>query len=198
MSQVKRGRPRKFQWIESKDISENHSSEAQFLKFASVNNPFMARIAFNGCPQCKSKNFMLRHDEKFGNIRFYCQECRYETSFHIKKPTRDQLSVIPVYDDQGLLVDEKVVDVFHEQTERETVDAKVSRTEQRLDLGGEWFDGASGIEAQNRCLTREEAIERIRKRQMRAQIATMLKEIERDERDDRLAAMEADMSSDED
>jgi hypothetical protein len=33
---------------------------------------------------------------------------------------------------------------------------------------------------------------------MRAQIATMLKEIERDERDDRLAAMEAEMSSDED
>jgi len=140
---------------------------------------------------------MLRHDENFGNIRFYCQECRYETSFHIKKPTRNQLRVIPVYDDQGLLVDEKVVDVFHDHTERETVDAKVSGTEQRLDLGGEWFDGASGIESQNRCLTREEAIERIRKRHMRAQIAAMLKEIERDERNDRLAAMEADISSDE-
>jgi len=59
------------------------------------------------------------------------------------------------------------------------------------------FDGTSGIEAQNRCLTREEAIERIRKRQMRAQIAAMLKEIEREERNDRLAAMEADISSDE-
>jgi len=158
----------------------------------------MARVASNGCPRCKSRSFRLRHDEKFGNIRFYCQECRYETSFHIKKPTRDQLSVIPVYDDHGLLVGEKVVDIFHEQTERETVDAKVSRAEQRLDLGGEWFDGTSGIEAQNRCLTREEAIERIRKRQMRAQIATMLKEIEREERDDRSASIEADISSDED
>jgi ribosomal protein S27AE len=198
MSRTRRGRPRKFQWIESKDISENHSPEAQFLKFVSVNNPFMARVASSGCPRCRSRNFRLRHDEKFGNIRFYCQGCGYETSFHIKKPTRDQLSVIPVYDDQGLLIDEKVVDVFHEQTERETVDVKVSRAEQRLDLGGEWFDGVSGAESQNRCLTREEAIERIRKRQMRAQIATMLKEIEREERDDRLAAAEADMSSDED
>jgi hypothetical protein len=178
-------------------MSKNYSSEAQFLRFASVNNPYMARVASNGCPQCRSKNFRLRHDEKFGNIRFYCQECRYETSFHIKKPTRDQLSVIRVYDDQGLLVDEKVVDVFHEQTERETVDAKVSRAEQRLDLGGEWFDGTSGIESQNRCLTREEAIERIKKRQMRAQIATMLKEIEREQRDDRSAAIEADTFSDE-
>jgi RNase P subunit RPR2 len=177
-------------------MSQNYSSEAQFLRFASVNNPFMARVASNGCPQCKSKNFRLRHDEKFGNIRFYCQGCGYETSFHIKKPSRDQLSVIRVYDDQGLLIDEKVVDVFHEQTERETVDAKVSRAEQRLDLGGEWFDGTSGIESQNRCLTREEAIERIKKRQMRAQIATMLKEIEREQRDDRLAAIEADTSSD--
>jgi hypothetical protein len=196
MSSVKRGRPRKFQWVESKDIGENHSAEAQFLKFASVNNPFMARVASNGCPQCKSKDFRLRHDEKFGNIRFYCQECGYETSFHIKKPTRDQLSVIPVYDVQGLLVDEKVVDVFHEPTKRETADAKVSRAEQRLDLGGEWFDGVSGMETQNRCLTREEAIERIRKRQMRAQIAKMLKGIEQDSRDDRLASIEADMSSD--
>jgi len=197
MRRLKRGRPRKFQWIEFKDIGENHSPEAQFLRFASVNNPFMARVASNGCPQCRSKDFRLRHDEKFGNIRFYCQECGYETSFHVKKPTRDQLRVIPVYDDSGLLVDERVVDAFHEQTERETVDAKVSRAEQRLNLGGEWFDGTSGVESQNRCLTREEAIERIRKRQMRAQIAMMLREIEREERDDRLVALKADMSSDE-
>jgi hypothetical protein len=89
------------------------------------------------------------------------------------------------------------VDIFHEQTERETVDAKVSRAEQRLDLGGEWFDGTSGIENQNRCLTREEAIERIKRRKMRAQIATMLKEIELEERENRLAEIEAEMSSDE-
>ena len=197
MSRLKRGRPRKFQWIEFKNIGEDQSPEAQFLRFASVNNPFMARVASNGCPQCRSKDFRLRHDEKFGNIRFYCQECGYETSFHVKKPTRDQLRVIPVYDDSGLLVDERVVDAFHEQTERETVDAKVSRAEQRLNLGGEWFDGTSGVESQNRCLTREEAIERIRKRQMRAQIAMMLREIEREERDDRLVALKADMSSDE-
>lgn len=198
MNSRKRGRPRKFQWTEFQDIGENRSPEAQFLKFASVNNPYMARVASRGCPQCNSKNFRLRHDEKFGNIRFYCQECGYETSFNIKKPTKNQLCVIPVYDNQGLLVDEKVVDIFHEQTERETVDAKVSMAEQRLDLGGEWFDGVSGIESQNRCLTREEAIERIRRRKMRAQIATMLKEIELEERDNRLAEIEAEISSDED
>lgn len=197
MSRLKRGRPRRFHWIEFKDIGEDYSPEAQFLKFASVNNPFMARVASNGCPRCRSKSFRLRHDEKFGNIRFYCQECRYETSFHIKKPTRDQLRVMPVFDDRGLLVGEKVVDVFHEQTEREMVDAKVVRAEQRLNLSGEWFDGVSGVETQNRCLSREEAIERVRKRQMRAQIALMLRDIEREEKDDRLAAMEADISPDE-
>ena len=43
--------------------------------------------------------------------------------------------------------------------------------------------------------TAEEAIERIRKKRMRIQIARMLKEIEAEERDTRLAAIQGDISS---
>jgi hypothetical protein len=101
---------------------------------------------------------------------------------------------MPIYDKQGMLVGEKVVDVFHEQTKREKADATVLRTEQKLDLGGEWFDGASGTSAQNRYLTREEAIEHIAKRKMKAQMDSMLTEIEEEEKSDRLASLKADIS----
>jgi len=192
----RRGRPREFKWTEFKELDENHSSEARFLKLASVNNPSIASLAVSGCPQCSGKNFRLRHDIKIGNIRFYCPECRHETSFHIKTPPRTELQVTPIYDKQGMLVDEKVVDGFHEQTNREKADATVLRTEQKSDLGGEWFDGASGTSTQNRYLTREEAIERVAKRKMKAQIEATLREIEEEEKSDRLASLKADISSD--
>jgi hypothetical protein len=104
--------------------------------------------------------------------------------------------VISIYDKKGMLVDEKLVDTFHEPTKREKFDAAVLRTEQKLDLGGEWFDGGSGISSQSRYLTREEALELIARRKMRAQIEATLREIEDIEKDDRLASFEADVSTD--
>jgi predicted nucleic acid-binding Zn-ribbon protein len=192
----RRGRPREFEWFESTELHANQSSEAQLLKLASVNNPLIADLAVSGCPQCGGRSFRLRHDKKHDNIRFYCPQCKHETSFHIKKPPRNQFQTIPVYDKQGILVREKVVDRFHEQTKRERTDAIVLRTEQRLDLGGEWFDGTSGTNSQSRHLTREEALERIAIRRMRAQIKAMLTEIEEEQKDDRLASFRADISSD--
>jgi ribosomal protein S27AE len=157
-----------------------------------VNNPSIASLTASGCPQCSGKSFRLRHDRKHDNIRFYCPHCKYETSFHIRKPSKNELQTTPVYDKKGVLIGEKVIDTFHEQTKREKTDAIVLRAEQKLDLGGEWFDGSSGTNAQNRCLTREEALERIARRRIRAQMEAMLKEIEDIEKDDRLASFEAD------
>jgi len=196
MSSKRRGRPREFEWTEFIGLGENHSSEAQFLKLASVNNSLMASLAVSGCPQCAGKSFRLRHDRKHGNVRFYCPGCRLETSFHIKMPPKHELQAIPVYDKKGVLVGEKVVDRFHEQTRREKTDTTVLRAEQKLDLGGEWFDGTSGTNSQNRCLTREEALERIARRRMKAQMKAMLTEIEDEERDDRLASLRANISQD--
>ncbi len=196
MSAQRRGRPRRFEWVEFSGLDGDYSPEAQFLKSASVNNPAMADLAVSGCPQCASKSFRLRHDRKFDNIRFYCPECKYETSYHIKNPPRNELQIVSVYDKQGMLVDEKVVDTFHEQTKREKADAIVQRTEQKLNLGGEWFDGTSGTNSQSRYLTREEALERIARRRMKSQIKAMLTEIEEEEKDDRLASFRADISSD--
>jgi predicted nucleic acid-binding Zn-ribbon protein len=197
MGSQRRGRPREFQWVEFRELGENYSSEAQFLKLASVNNSLMAGLAVSGCPQCAGKSFRLRHDRKHDNIRFYCPECKYETSFHIKKPPKNELQAIPVYDEQGMLIDEKVVDRFHEPTKREGVDAAVLRSEQKSRLGGEWFDGSSGTNTQNRYLTLEEAIERIARRKMKAQMEAMLNEIEEVEKDDRLgSSFGADISSD--
>jgi len=196
MDSQRRGRPRKFRWIEYEKLVEDSSSEAQFLKFASMNNSAIANLAASGCPQCNGKNFRLRHDQKFGNIRFYCPECKHETSFHIKKPPKSELSIVPVYDARGLVVDEKVVDRFHEQTKREKTDEIIVKTEQKSDLGGEWFDGTIGTNVQNRCLTREEALERIARKRMKAQMKAMLEEIEEEEKDYRSASFEADVSPD--
>jgi len=195
LSSQRRGRPRKFDWAEFRELDGNYSPEAQFLKSASVNNPLIAGLAVSGCPQCESKRFRLRHDRKFDNIRFYCPECKYETSFHIKNPPRNELQTVSIYDEQGMLVDEKVVDIFHEQTRREKTDAIILRTEQKLDLGGEWFDGTSGTNSQRRYLTLEEAIERAARRRMRAQMKAMMTEIEDEEKEDRLASFRADISS---
>lgn len=196
MSPQDRGRPRKFEWYLFSELDGNHSPEAQLLKLASVNNPMIANLAVSGCPQCASRSFRLRHDRKHDNIRFYCPDCKHETSFHIKTPPKNELQTFPVYNKEGVLVGEKVVDRFHEQTKREKADAVALRTEQRLDLGGEWFDGTSGISSQSRYLTRKEALERIARRRMKAQIKAMLTEIEEEEKNDRLASFRADVSSD--
>lgn len=197
MSEVesrKRGRPRQFEWVEFKQLSEDYSSKIQFLKLASVNNSLIASLAVSGCPQCASKKFRLRHDIKHNIIRFYCSECKHETSFRIKKPPKSELQVTSIYDKRGMLVGEKLADTFHEPTKREKADAVVLRTEQNPLLGGEWFDGTSGVYTQNRYLTLEEALERIARRKMRAQMEANLREIEEEEKDNRLASFEADVS----
>jgi hypothetical protein len=196
MSPQDRGRPRKFEWYLFSELDGNHSPEAQLLKLASVNNPMIANLAVSGCPQCAGRSFRLRHDRKHDNIRFYCPDCKYETSFHIKIPPKNELQTLPLYNKRGVLVGEKVVDRFHEQTKREKADAIALKTEQKLDLGGEWFDGTSGISSQSRYLTREEALARIARRRMKAQIKAMLTEIEEEKKDDRLASFRADVSSD--
>jgi hypothetical protein len=93
-----------------------------------------------------------------------------------------------------MLVGEKLADTFHEPTKREKADAVVLRTEQNPLLGGEWFDGTSGVHMQHRYMTREEALERIARRKMRAQMEANLREIEEEEKDNRLASFEADVS----
>jgi DNA topoisomerase IA len=47
---------------------------------------------------------------------------------------------------------------------------------------------------QHRYMTREEALERIARRKMRAQMEANLREIEEEEKDNRLASFEADVS----
>jgi hypothetical protein len=90
------------------------------------------------------------------------------------------------------------VDDFHEKTSRENADARVLNAERRLDLGGEWFDGVSGTNAQSRCLSREEILKRIETRRMRRQMAMMLEEIEREEQENRGSTFKADVHGEND
>jgi hypothetical protein len=198
MTDRKRGRPQKHEWIESMDLDNDYSPEAQYLKWASVNNSALARPGSYGCPQCSSKNFKLRHDRKFKNIRFYCQECGHETSFRIKKPPKHNLCIIQIHNDKGILIGEKTADNYHEKTTREIVDSAVLLAEQNLDFGGEWFDGVSGIHEQNRYLTHEEALERIKRNHMKTMLEATLKEIEYEEKEGILGDLEAETSCDDD
>lgn len=177
MNVRKRGRSRKHQWIEFSNIENDVSLEAQYLRWASVNNPALARCAYDGCPHCAGKSFRLRHDEKFDNIRFYCPSCGFETSFHIVRPKRS-LRSIEVYDEKGRIVGVKNVDDHHEKTSRENADSRVMISEQRLDLGGEWFDGVSGTNSQSRYLTREDVLKRIEDLKMKKIMEANLEELE--------------------
>lgn len=188
----KRGRSRIHNWLEFKNIETDSSPEAQYLRWASVNNPALAQCGHSGCPRCRGKSFRLRHDKKFANIRFYCPSCGFETSFHIIHPKRS-LSTIEVYNKQGIQVGAKKVDDYHEKTVRENADSKVLIAEQKLDLGGEWFDGVSGTNSQSRCLTREEILKRIEERKMKQLMEATLEEIEHDEEGNHAAAFKADI-----
>jgi ribosomal protein S27AE len=188
----KRGRSRIHSWLEFKNIETDSSPEAQYLRWASVNNPALAQCAHSGCPRCTGKSFRLRHDKKFANIRFYCPSCGFETSFHIIHPKRS-FSTIEVYNKQGVQVGAKNVDDYHEKTARENADSRVLIAEQRLDLGGEWFDGISGTNSQSRCLTREEILKRIEERKMKKLMEAMLDEIEHEEEDNHVAAFKAEI-----
>jgi len=191
----KRGRSRKHHWIEFRTIENDSSPEAQYLKWASVNNPALAQCALDGCSQCKEKSFRLRHDRKFNNIRFYCPKCGFETSFHIIRPKRN-FNSIEIYDTRGILVGVKNVDDYHEKTSREKADSQVMYAEQKLDLGGEWFDGVSGTHSQSRYLSREEILKRIEDRRMKRLMTAALEEIENEEKDDRVSAFKADINGD--
>jgi len=184
MAISKRGRRRKHSWIEHQNIEHDSSQEALYLRWASVNNPALAQIAHDGCPQCHKKGFRLRHDEKFNNIRYYCPDCGFETSFHIIPP-KQVLSSIEIYDDKGNLVGTKSIDDYHDKTRREDSDSRVMISEQKLDLGGEWFDGVSGINSQSRYLSREEILKRIEDRKMKKLMEANLDEIESIEQDER-------------
>ena len=193
MTVHKRGRSRKHSWIEFRNIENDNSPEAHYLRWASVNNPALAECAHSGCQRCGGKSFRLRHDKKFENIRFYCPECGFETSFHIIHPKRS-LRSIEVYDTRGILIGVKSVDDYHEKTSRENADSRVMIAEQKLDLGGEWFDGVSGTHSQSRYLTRAEILKRIENRRMRRLMEAALEEIEREEQEDRDLAFKADIS----
>jgi hypothetical protein len=58
-------------------------------------------------------------------------------------------------------------------------------SEQKLNLGGEWFDGVSGINSQSRYLTREEILKGIEDRKMKRLMEANLEEIESIEQDER-------------
>jgi predicted RNA-binding Zn-ribbon protein involved in translation (DUF1610 family) len=186
----KRGRTRKHAWVEFRIIEDELSLEARYLRWASVNNPALARCGLFGCPRCAEKNFRLRHDVKFENIRFYCPNCGFETSFHIVRP-KISFKTIEIYDEHGSLRGVKVADDYHEKTARENADSCVLLAEQRLDLGGEWFDGVSGTNSQHRYSTREDIMKRIEEHRMRRQMEAALEEIEREQEDDRLALIKA-------
>jgi ribosomal protein S27AE len=189
----KRGRSRKHRWIEFQSIENDNSPEAQYLRWASVNNPALAECAHSGCQRCGGKTFRLRHDKKFENIRFYCPTCGFETSFHIIHPKKS-LRSIEIYDTRGILIGVKSVDDYHDKTSRENADSRVMISEQKLDLGGEWFDGVSGTNSQSRYLTREEILKRIENRRMRHLMEAALEEIEREEQEDRDLAFKAAIS----
>jgi hypothetical protein len=191
----KRGRSRKHRWVELQNIEDNSSPEALYLRWASVNNPALAHCGQFGCPRCDKKRFRLRHDKKFNNIRFYCSECGFETSFHIIRPKKS-LKSIEIHDTRGVLVGVKNVDDHHGKTSRENSDALVLYAERKPDLGGEWFDGLSGTNSQSRYLTREEILKRIENRRARKLMEDALAEIDREEREYQVSAIEAEFHED--
>jgi ribonucleotide reductase alpha subunit len=71
------------------------------------------------------------------------------------------------------------------------VDSRVLAAEQKLDLGGEWFDGVSGTNSQFRYLSREEILKRIEERKMKRLMDAALEEIEREEQENHVTAFEA-------
>ena len=126
------------------------------------------------------------------NIRFYCPNCSFETSYHIIRPKRD-FRTIEVHDERGILVGVKTVDDYHEKTPRENADLMVMNAEQRMDLGGEWFDGISGTNSQSRYSTREEILKRIEERRTRRLMEAALEETERVEQENRTADFRAEI-----
>ena len=69
----------------------------------------------------------------------------------------------------------------------------VTRSEQKTDLGGEWFDGVSGTNSQSRYSTREEILKRIEERRMKRLMEAALEETEREQQESRTAGFRAEI-----
>jgi hypothetical protein len=154
---TQRGRPRKHRWFSFKNLENEFSPEAQYLKWASANNTALQAVAATGCTKCRSMNIEFRYDKKYKIIRFHCFECGYETSYRIKVPKPGSFEIVPILT-HGILVGEKVVDFYHPVTRRQRSDAlvlKYSRSVEngKISLGGEWYvDGkVGGVYSQKRC-----------------------------------------------
>ncbi len=151
-----RGRPREHRWFSFKDLGDQFSPEAQYLKWASANNAALQAVAATGCPACHGENFELRHDKKYKVIRFHCIQCRHETSYRIKMPRPGSFEIVPILHN-GFQVGEKIVDSYHPATKRQRYDALILRVSQsvesgRVSLGGEWYvnSAVGGVHDQKR------------------------------------------------
>jgi len=144
-----RGRPRKHEWFLFKDLENEFSPDAQYLKWASANNSALQTIAATGCPKCHSDNFELRYDKQFKIIRFHCIECRYETSYRVKMPKPGSFEIVPILHN-GVQIGDKIIDHYHPVTKRQRSDALILKVTKgvengRVSLGGEWYvDGTIG------------------------------------------------------
>lgn len=138
-----RGRPRKYKWFSFKDLENELSPNAQYLKWASANSTALQTVSATGCPKCRSNNVEFRHDKKHKIIRFHCIECRHETSYRIKMPKPGSFEVTPIFEN-GIRIGEKIVDYYHPATTRQRSDALVLRLSRGIEsgkfsLGGEWY-----------------------------------------------------------
>jgi hypothetical protein len=156
---TQRGRPRKYKWFTLRDLEDEFSPEAQYLKWASSNNTALQAVASTGCPRCHSSHIELRRDENFKIIRLHCKECRHETSYRVKTPQPGSFEIIPALAD-GVQVGEKIVDHYHPLTKRERSDALVLKASVGVDsgkfsLGGEWYVDTvvGGVHDQKRYFT---------------------------------------------
>ncbi|MFX0107901.1 MAG: hypothetical protein ACFE7R_06440 [Candidatus Hodarchaeota archaeon] len=182
----RRGRPRKHRWFIATELQSDFSREAQYLKWASANSTALQMTAALGCPECRSKNFELRHDSTYRIVRFHCLDCRYETSYRINVPKPWSFKLVPILEG-GIEVGEKIVDHYHPLTNREISDFLVQRTFQniqsgRLSLGGEWYVRmVAGISHQKRHFESFEDVRLICNwNKMQIEHETLLRQLEED------------------
>lgn len=182
---TRRGRPRKHKWFSFKDLENQFSPDAQYLKWASTNNIALQTIAATGCPKCRSDNFELRYDKKHKVVRFHCIGCRRETSYRVKMPKPGSFEVVPILHN-GVQIGQKIVDYYHPATKRERSDALVLRVSRgvesgKIGLGGEWHvDGVvGGVHDQKRYyVSFEEARQMCDWYKMQAEHEKRLRELE--------------------
>ncbi len=161
--------------------------EAQYLKWASANNTGLQAISATGCPNCRDKDFEVRHDEKHKLVRFHCLKCSHETSYRLKMPKPGSFEIVPVFKN-GVRVENKIVDRYHPVTSRQRNDALVLRFSRsvengRIKLGGEWYVNATvgGLHNQKRFyVSFEEAMLICSWNKMQAEHEKRLRELDED------------------